>query len=116
MARTLVTARYSFPALHNWPTAPQGRAYLASPHRHMFICDATVEVRHDDRDVEYHDLRADVQEWTQQFRTVHKDLSNVGPQSCEHLARSLFDWLAIGLPVVRVTVSEDGEFSSTVEA
>lgn len=116
MARTLVTARYTFPALHNWPTAPQGRAYLASPHRHLFICDATVEVKHDDRDVEYHDLRADIQEWTRQFRAATPDLANVGAQSCEHLARSLFDYLALMLPVVRVSVSEDGEFTSTQEA
>mgnify|MGYP001764859203 CR=1 FL=1 len=116
MARTLVTARYSFPALHHWPNAPQGRHYLSHPHRHQFVCDATVEVTHGDREVEFHDLAADIAEWARQFRTVHRDLSNVGGQSCEHLARSLFDWLAIGLPVVRVSVSEDGEFTSTVEA
>ena len=54
--RVLITAHLHVPGLHYWPGAHDARDYLRSPHRHLFGIAATLEVRHDERDVEWHDL------------------------------------------------------------
>lgn len=56
--RIWVTHR--FDGFHAWHDAPQVRSYLASPHRHLFHVKLTMDVHHDDREVEFHDLRDEV--------------------------------------------------------
>ena len=99
-----IWAAARLPGFHMWPCAPVHRAYLAHEHRHLFHCKATVAVEHDDRDVEFHDLRRHITDWW------GPGDRKCGSKSCETLARELAGYLEIrGCKVVEVEVSEDGE-------
>lgn len=119
MPRSTVTATLTAPGMHAWSGASQHRYYLSYPHRHLFHITATVETSHDDRDIEYHDLRDWIVHWLDEFPTLTNDLRNFGGKSCETLARDLWDYLQTSKNVHTlraVSVSEDGEFTSTLEA
>lgn len=101
-----VHTRVELVGFHNWPDAPAHRDYLADRHRHTFHVCPTVVVSHDNRDVEYHDLRDIVAQWWQPEQ---------GGRSCEMMARDLIEHLSsMGLSVVSVEVNEDGADGSTV--
>lgn len=97
--------------LHHWPGAIGRRAYLAHPHRHQFHVEVSADVEHDDREVEFHDLK-DLARALFDTYGVHGDF---GPQSCEMLARRLATDLAAAHDRdMTAMVSEDGEFGATV--
>jgi hypothetical protein len=54
---TSITVRFTAPGFHQWPAAPQRRAYLRERHRHLFHVAVTIPVLHADREVEFHDLQ-----------------------------------------------------------
>lgn len=95
---------------HNWPEAPKGREYLRHPHRHLFSVVVVVAVGHDNRDIEFHDLKDRAQ------ALFEGDGKLKGAQSCEMMARKLGNQLRQldQMPVVRVEVSEDGEFGAVI--
>jgi hypothetical protein len=91
---------------HNWPQAPPARDYLAVRHRHQFVITAAVAVGHDNRDVEFHDLRDVIERWWTPER---------GAQSCEHIGHNLAAALdLLGFQTTRITVSEDGYDGATL--
>lgn len=101
-----VWVTHSFVGFHRWPDAPAHRAYLAQVHRHVFHVRVEVEVRHNDREVEFHDLLDAVKEWCAG--------EQLGPASCEGIAEWLGEkvrqaWNADPPRAVTVSVSEDGE-------
>ncbi|MGQ0776603.1 MAG: hypothetical protein ACT4NY_19620 [Pseudonocardiales bacterium] len=49
---SFVRIRTQFEGLHYWPDAPVPEHYLRSPHRHLFVVEADIEVFHDDREIE----------------------------------------------------------------
>lgn len=107
-----VWATVDLPGVHHWPSAPQHRSYLRTPHRHLFRIRAEVRVGHYDRDVEFHDLQDLICEW---WRNEWPELGDVGARSCEDLARDLgYAMIEQGLTVVAVDVSEDNENGATV--
>lgn len=112
-----IWARFTQPGLHRWPDAPSGRAYLAHPHRHMFSVQVSLDVDHDDHEVEFHDLRDAA---ATAFRGLAIGpaagaLPDFGPQSCEALARRLASILADRFDrLVAVAVSEDDEFGAEI--
>lgn len=110
---SLITARFTQAGLHHWPSAPPRRAYLASPHRHLFRVDVTARVGHGDRDVEFHDLAEQAAAlFVRMGDPYHPEspLVDFGPRSCEVLAEQLARLLvARSIPAVQVVVSEDGE-------
>ena len=106
MARTRVTAKVVFPALHCWPAAPAPVAYLRHPHRHLFVIRATVEVTHDDRDVEFIMLGEQV---LAQVAAWYPD-GDLGHTSCEMLARRLLEHFDL----IECSVFEDDENGATV--
>lgn len=95
---------------HSWPTATGVREYLKDLHRHEFHIGATVAVRHDNRDVEFHDLMQIIRAWWGN----ENDQTDRG--SCEHIAAELHEYLRRILPdrTIAVTVGEDGEAYATV--
>lgn len=111
-----VEASASLQALHNWPDAHQDRAYLRFPHAHDFHVTVWARVDHDDRAIEFHDLRLRLESLLQRQGRVYVDqtglLPNLGETSCEQLARTVL----AGLPeVYRVRVAEDEHVAATVE-
>lgn len=107
--RVSVWATVDIPGLHRWPSAPDHRAYLRSPHRHLFRVRAEVRVCHSDRDVEFHDLQDLIR---QAWSSLGNDL---GSNSCEDLAH-IVGWHLIkaGLVPVQIDVSEDQENGATL--
>lgn len=97
---------------HNWPSAQDilpNRGYLSSRHRHVFHVLVTVPVLHDDRDVEFHELRDHAESWW-------PDDGEMGSMSCEVIARHIAEHVNArwSLPWVNVQVSEDGEAGADV--
>lgn len=112
---TTITSTVRQPGTHHWPRAHPERAYLKALHRHVFIVSATVNVRHDDRDVEFHDLQdAIVVALTATSDGGPPTLLKFGPRSCETIALSVLMHLRKECDAIRCSVSEDGENHATV--
>lgn len=92
-----------FEGWHAWPDATEYRAYLASSHRHLFKVLVEIEVLHDDREIEFHDLLDFV-------RSILPG-PDLGARSCEMMAKSIGQAILFQYPGrdLVVSVSEDGE-------
>ena len=112
-----VAALTRIAAFHHWPEAPEARAYLASPHRHLFHVRVTVAVESEGRVVEFHDLgellTRSLEELSEPY--PHDDtLRDFGPMSCEGIATCVADALVSqGFDVLAVSCSEDAEYTAT---
>lgn len=94
---------------HNWPDAPKERDYLASRHRHTFKVRLDVRVRHDERDVEFHELTERLGRW---WGPGDREW---GAASCEAIARQLVtDLRGDGVGATAASVSIDGEGGALV--
>lgn len=100
--------RFQVEGFHRWATASGKRAYLAHPHRHLFHVEVRVEVFHNDRDVEFHDLL--------EFCRERMGAGDFGGDSCEALAQRLGQQVVTRWPgrAVQVAVFEDGEMGAQV--
>lgn len=107
-----VQASTSVQGIHRWPEAPIHRVYLSEFHHHMFQITVWAEVAHTNRDVEFHDLKALVdQAISNCFPDVKLGIINFDTYSCEDIGRILLDEIPI---INSVLVSEDGQFGATV--
>jgi hypothetical protein len=113
--RTEVFCSFSFEALHCWAKCPIDEvSYLRDMHRHMFYVKAFVEVNHDDRDVEFIQLKHNMQAYLMQ-KYPHDQLSPfpvlvLQSMSCEMLAQDLLERFNL----VRCEVNEDNENGAIV--
>ena len=80
-------------------------SFLAEPHRHIFHFRVEMEVFHDDRDVEFIQLKRTLERW---FST---SILKLDYKSCEMIARETHSQLISQWPSrdYVVEVSEDGE-------
>jgi 6-pyruvoyl-tetrahydropterin synthase len=107
---TSVFCRTRFVAFHRWKDAPEKFKYLSAPHRHEFHVTVEVSVSHDNRDVEFIELRDKVDYYIH-GKYGHSDYKFPTGDSCEMMC----DYLAFQLSdleeyyVKRIEVSEDGE-------
>lgn len=106
MLETYVWVRTNFVGFHHWLGAPDEVAYLRSRHRHLFEVYAEVAVNHENRAVEFHTLKHQIDEYLR----AHTARVNT-EQSCEMIARDIVYLLqtVYNYTVLRVDVSEDGE-------
>jgi len=119
MARTTeVFCTLSFDAIHNWADCPiEEVTFLRHPHRHMFHVKAWTKVLHDDRDVEFINLKHDILEYIDhRFTNAYLDLPTTArvydlkSMSCEMIAEVLMDQFSLS----RCEVSEDNENGAIV--
>ena len=102
-----IFVKFSVEGVHCWPNAPKNRAYLATPHRHLFYVEVRCDVTHDDREIEFHDL-------LDAAKALYKG-GNMGEMSCEQMARNLGEALAQQYQRnFTVEVSEDNECGAKV--
>jgi len=99
--------------IHRWPGATGDRAYLAYPHRHRFDVTVYAKVTHDDRDIEFHDLK-DAVDIT--LITIGEPLNrnttlclDFGTMSCEEIAKRVLQEIPAAY---KVRVSEDGQYGA----
>lgn len=105
---TQVVVRFQCPGLHRWPFAPERRRYLAHLHRHLFHVEVRLEVLHQDREIEFHDLL--------DFCLMHFPGGDQGSKSCEMMAEGMVNDVIARWPGrrVQVAVFEDGEVGAEV--
>lgn len=107
-----ITIKFQFEGIHRWPDAPEEVKFLRDLHRHMFHVEAMIEVKHNDRDLEFIMVKRALEEYVQRNK-------NDWPEtiSCEQIAEGLIhyiDQLYGGDRSISVNVSEDGENGATV--
>lgn len=101
---------HCYPAAATDPQLATGDAYdvsfLASPHRHIFHFRVTIDVMHNDRDIEFIQFKR----WCERLYSQDSILS-LNNKSCEMIADDLYVQISIRYPGrnVCIEVSEDGE-------
>lgn len=105
---TFAVVRFTVEGWHCWPNAHEKRAYLRYKHRHLFHVEVRLQVFHDEREVEYHDLL--------DFCKEHFLGGDRGADSCETMARGLAQKLTASFPgrLVEVSCLEDNEAGAVV--
>lgn len=114
MNATTVFVTTQLVGFHRWPDAPSSVSYLSNLHRHLFKVRLEVSVEHEDREIEYHTILTQLDDFVHTYLANHWDVS----WSCEAIASIMISWVADlypGRDLYRCTVSEDGENGSTVE-
>ncbi len=92
---------FQFEGFHKWPEAVNHpEAYLSLRHRHMFKCTATKRVNHNDRDIEFIQLKREMTRYIKMRFGLE-----FGDMSCEAIGEHLMN--CFGLDEIEVT--EDGE-------
>jgi hypothetical protein len=109
-----IEVRTSFEGVHYWSDAPEAVSFLRHPHRHIFHVEATLQVGHDDRDVEFFLLKAEIDREIRilypHWHTMMPTIRRLDSQSCEMVARKIFDYLSTeGYHPLKVLVREDQE-------
>jgi 6-pyruvoyl-tetrahydropterin synthase len=105
-----------FEGVHRWADAPDGPIeHLRNPHRHEFHVRVEVLVSHDERDVEFLTLKAEVDNWLDDHLSYRNAEVGLLELSCESMARKIWEWLGSeDYTPVAVSVSEDGENGATL--
>lgn len=116
MISTFIWVTFQKEGIHCYPDAARlpslaDVSFLASPHRHIFHFKVTAEVNHDNRDIEFIQLKRKCESWLKDG-TMQLDY-----KSCEMMAREMIDLLQDEYGRSRsyaVEVSEDGENGATL--
>jgi len=109
MIRTIFVT-FQKEGIHRYPDAPEGVEFLKTPHRHIFHFRVTVEVFHNDRDIEFILFKRELE-------NLYKESTlQVDYKSCEMLAEDLINYISSKYPMrtVFAEVSEDGENGATL--
>jgi hypothetical protein len=82
-------------------------AFLASPHRHIFHFRVSIDVFHNDRDIEFIQFKR----WLISLYNGQNSVLELNYKSCEMIADDLYSQIAARYPnrAVIIDVSEDGE-------
>ena len=108
-----VVARMEMLATHKWPDAPEHRSYLRNDHAHVFKFEGVADVRHDNRDIEFHDLRTTMYNAVAMIADHSRPNAppTFGAASCEQIGKAV---LEICPELSYISVSEDGQFDAIV--
>jgi hypothetical protein len=101
---------------HYYPAAQtditlQDVSYLGARHRHLFKFNVQIEVFHNDRELEFHQV-------LDYCESLYKDENlDINHKSVEMLADDLYAVLSTKYPNrdMKITISEDGECGCTIE-
>ena len=82
-------------------------SFLASPHRHIFHFRVSIDVFHNDRDIEFIQFKR----WLESLYNGQNSVLELDWKSCEMIADELYTHIADRYPgrAVTIEVSEDGE-------
>ena len=108
----IINVNFEFTAIHCWPDAKGKHEYLKYPHRHIFKCQVSLQVFHNDREVEFLALK----DALSNFCSENWHNKNIGSKSCEMIAEELYSFIAMNYPHrdTIINVSEDGENGVTI--
>lgn len=110
--RTEVFCSLEFDGTHFWKDCPIDEVlYLRDNHRHMFQVKAYKGVYHDDRDVEFIQLKHQIQDYiSNKYWSGINRTHILGGMSCEMLASELINEFDLN----KCEVNEDGENGAIV--
>jgi hypothetical protein len=107
---------HKYPAALNDPNLATGDHYdvsfLGYPHRHIFHFRVSIEVYHNDRDIEFIQFKR----WLESLYTGQENCLQLDYKSCEMIADDLYVQIANRYPDrnVTISVSEDNENGCTI--
>jgi hypothetical protein len=106
--KSIAVVRFQVPGFHYWEGATGDRSYLRANHRHVFHVEVKLSLNHQERDVEFHDLK--------DFCSAEFPGGEMGGQSCEQMAQGLLTAVNERYPgrSVQVGVFEDEECGAEV--
>jgi hypothetical protein len=105
---------HKYPAAATDPNLATGDEYdvsfLATPHRHIFHFEVTIEVFHNDRDIEFIQFKR----WLE--NQYSQGILALDYKSCEMISDDLYEVIATRYPDrnIVIQVSEDGENGATI--
>ena len=105
---------HKYPAAATDPNLATGDEYdvsfLATPHRHIFHFEVTIEVFHNDRDIEFIQFKR----WLE--NQYSQGILALDYKSCEMISDDLYDVIATRYPNrnIVIQVSEDNENGATI--
>ena len=105
---------HMYPAAATDPKLKTGDMYdvsfLGTPHRHIFHFEVTIEVFHNDRDIEFIQFKR----WLENLYAG--GTLELNYKSCEMISDDLYEQIASRYPDrdINITVSEDGENGATI--
>lgn len=114
MLKRYIEVKGQYDGFHKYEDAPDQVAFLRNNHRHLFKWEATIEVFHDDRELEFFLVQAEVNKCILPFLQINKG-ANLG--SCEQQGEIILNGLKAAYGEDRfylVKVSEDGENAGIV--
>ena len=112
---------HKYPAALDDPKLATGDEYdvsfLGYPHRHIFHFRVSIEVFHDDRDIEFIQFKRWLERLFSQHSTTEHEMLVLDYKSCEMIADELYDHISKKHPgrSVKIQVSEDGENGCDIE-
>ena len=92
-------------------------SFLGYPHGHIFHFRVSIEVFHDDRDIEFIQFKRWLERLFSQHSTTEHEMLVLDYKSCEMIADELYDHISKKHPgrSVKIQVSEDGENGCDIE-
>ena len=88
-------------------------SFLANPHRHIFHFRVSIDVYHNDRDIEFIQFKR----WLESLYSREENCLRLDYKSCEMMSDELYDRIAFKYPgrEIWIEVSEDGENGSFIK-
>ena len=105
---------HKYPAAATDPNLATGDEYdvsfLATPHRHIFHFEVSIEVFHNDRDIEFIQFKR----WLE--KQYSQGILQLNYKSCEMISDDLYEVIATRYPDrnIAIQVSEDNENGATI--
>lgn len=117
--RKSIIVTNNFKGYHRYAGAPEDVGFLRELHRHVFNVRTTIEVQHNERDLEFFQLQHRIETFVKmRYNKAHEQyLEGIYIESCETLAENILEHLHRIFPNrrVRVEVWEDNENGAIVE-
>ena len=119
-AKRTIFVRFQKEGIHKYPAAATDPnlatgdeydvSFLATPHRHIFHFEVTIEVFHNDRDIEFIQFKR----WLE--NQYSQGILALDYKSCEMISDDLYEVIATRYPNrnMKITVSEDNENGATI--
>jgi hypothetical protein len=115
-----IFVRFQKEGIHKYPAAATDPAlatgdeydvsFLATPHRHIFHFEVSIEVFHNDRDIEFIQFKR----WLE--NQYSQGILELNYKSCEMISDDLYEIIATRYPDrnIAIQVSEDNENGATI--
>ena len=114
-----VVVTNNFKGYHKYSEAPRNVAFLKDVHRHVFHVKTTIEVYHNERDIEFFQFQSHIEHFVKHryYRAFDEYIEGIYINSCESLAEAILANLHAIYPGrhARVEVWEDNENGAIVE-